>query len=170
MAKKANDNKKNIPSLLIMGLLGLFLILWPNASLNIAGKLAGIALLLIAAAGIYTWLKEKSRKPSDLARLIGSAAAAIIGLWIIVNTRTFEKFIPVVLGIAMIVFGATELYRAFKGGRNAVSMVLAAIAVVLGLVVAFNPFATIKLTVICAGIALLYTAVTGIMNEMKLGK
>ena len=170
MAKKANDNKKNIPSLLIMGLLGLFLILWPNASLNIAGKLAGIALLLIAAAGIYTWLKEKSRKPSDLARLIGSAAAAIIGLWIIVNTRTFEKFIPVVLGIAMIVFGATELYRAFKGGRNVVSMVLAAIAVVLGLVVAFNPFATIKLTVIVAGIALLYTAVTGIMNEMKLGK
>ena len=169
MAKKAND-KKNIPSLLIMGLLGLFLIFWPNASLNIAGKLAGIALMLVAAAGIYTWLKDKSKKPADLARLIGSAAAAIIGLWILFNTQAFEKFIPVVLGIAMIVFGATELYKAFKGGKNVVSMVLAGIAVVLGLVVACNPFASIKLTVICAGVALVYTAVTGVMSEMKLGK
>ena len=46
MAKKTNGGKKNVPSLIIMGLLGLFLIFWPNASLNIAGKLAGIALLL----------------------------------------------------------------------------------------------------------------------------
>ena len=117
MAKNANG-KKNIPSLVIMGLLGLFLIFWPNASLNIAGKLAGVALLLVAAAGVYTWLKDKSTKPSDLARLIGSAAAAIVGLWILFNTKAFETLIPVVLGIAMIVFGATELYRALKGGKT----------------------------------------------------
>ena len=49
-------------------------------------------------------------------------------------------------------------------------MALAAIAVVLGLIVAFNPFASIKATVICAGAALLYTAVTGILTELKLGK
>ena len=169
MANKTTG-KKNISSLIIMGLLGLFLIFWPNASLNIAGKLAGIALLLVAAAGIYTWLKDKSTKPSDLARLIGSAAAAIVGVWILFNTASFEKLIPVVLGIVMIVFGAVELYKAFKGGKNPVSMALAAIAIVLGLIVAFNPFTSIKLTVICAGIALVYTAVTGIMNELKLGK
>lgn len=169
MATKTNG-KKNIPSLIIMGLLGLFLIFWPNASMAIAGKLAGIALLLIAAAGIYSWLKDKSTKPSDLARLIGSGAAAIVGLWILFNTQSFEKLIPVVLGIAMIVFGATELYRAFRNGKNPVSMALAGIAIVLGLIIAFNPFATIKLTVICAGVALVYTAVTGILNELKLSK
>ena len=42
--------------------------------------------------------------------------------------------------------------------------------VVLGLIVAFNPFSAIKATVVVAGIALIYTAVTGIINEMKLGK
>ena len=49
-------------------------------------------------------------------------------------------------------------------------MILAGVAVVLGLIVAFNPFASIKLTVVCAGVALVYTAVTGILNETKLGK
>ena len=169
MANKTTG-KKNISSLIIMGLLGLFLIFWPNASLNIAGKLAGIALLLVAAAGVYTWLKDKSTKPAELARLLGSAAAFVVGLWILFNTTSFEKLIPVLLGIAMIVYGALELYKAFKGGKNPVSMALAAIAIVLGLIVAFNPFTSIKLTVICAGIALVYTAVTGIMNELKLGK
>ena len=166
----AKNGKKGIPSLVIMGLLGLFLIFWPNASLNIAGKLAGVALLLVAAAGVWSWLKDKSMRPSDLARLIGSVAAAIVGLWILFNTKAFETFIPLALGVAMIVFGAMELYRAFKGGKNAVSMALAGIAVVLGLIVAFNPFASIKLTVVCAGIALVYTAATGILNEIKLGK
>ena len=162
--------KKNIPSLIVMGLLGLMLVVWPGATMTIVCRLAAIALLLVAAAGIYTWLKDKSTKPADLARLAGSAAACIVGLWILFNTQAFEKLIPTLLGIAMIVYGALELYKAFKGGKNPVSMALAAIAIVLGLIVAFNPFTSIKLTVICAGIALVYTAVTGIINEMKLGK
>ncbi len=163
-------NGKNISSLAVLGILGLLLIVWPGATLTIVCKLAAIALLLVAAAGIYTWFKDRSTKPADLARLIGSAAAVIVGLWILFNTTSFEKLIPVVLGIVMIIYGALELYKAYKGGKNPVSMALAGIAVVLGLIVAFNPFTAIKATVVCAGIALVYTAVTGIINEMKAGK
>ncbi len=169
MSTKQNG-KNNILSLVIVGLLGLFLIFWPNASMTIACKLAGVALLLVAVAGVYTWLKTKSSKPSDLARLVGSAAAAIIGLWILFNTSAFEKLIPVVLGLVMIVYGAIELYKAFKGGKNPISMALAGGAIVLGLIVAFNPLGATKAAIICAGVALVYTAVTGIMNELKLGK
>ncbi|MBO4299548.1 MAG: DUF308 domain-containing protein [Clostridia bacterium] len=169
MSTKKNG-KNNILSLVIIGLLGLFLIFWPNASMTNACKLAGVALLLVAAAGVYTWLKTKSTKPSELARLAGSAAAAIIGLWILFNTKGFETIIPVILGLVMIVYGAIELYKAFKGGRNPISMALAAGAIVLGLIVAFNPLGATKAAIICAGIALVYTAVTGIMNEMKTGK
>ncbi len=161
---------KNISSLVIMGLLGLLLIVWPGATLNLVCKLVGIALLLAGAAGIYTWLQEKAKGPVKLARLIGSAAVAVFGLWILFNTGAFERLIPIVLGIVMIVYGALELYKAYKGGRNPVAMALAAGAIVLGLIVAFNPFSAIRATVVCAGIALLYTAVTGIMNELRLGR
>ncbi len=164
------NGKKNISSLIVLGILGILLIVWPGATLNLVCKLAGIALVLVAACGIYTWLKDKSKKPADLARLIGSAAAALFGIWIFFNTASFEKLIPTLLGIVMIIYGALELYKAYKGGKNPVSMALAAVAVVLGLIVAFNPFSALKATVVCVGIALLYTAVTGILNEMKLGK
>ena len=70
--------KKNIPSLIVMGLLGLVLVVWPGATMTIVCRLAAIALLLVAAAGIYTWLKDKSTKPADLARLVGSASAATL--------------------------------------------------------------------------------------------
>ena len=161
---------KNISSLVILGILGILLIVWPGATLTIVCRLAAIALLLVAAAGIYTWFKDKSKKPSDLARLIGSAAAAVIGLWILFNTASFEKLIPTLLGIVMIIYGAIELYKAFKGGKNPVSMGLSAVAIIFGLIIAMNPFATIKATVVCAGVALVYSAVTGILNELKLGK
>ncbi|MBO4297609.1 MAG: DUF308 domain-containing protein [Clostridia bacterium] len=162
--------KKNIPSLIVLGLLGLLLVVWPGATLTLVCRLAAIALLLVAATGIYTWWKEKSTKPAGLGRLLGSVAALAVGLWILFNTAAFEKLIPTVLGIVMIVFGATELYKAFKGGKNPVTMALAGVAIVLGLIVAFNPFSAIKVTIVCAGIALIYTAVTGIFNELKLGK
>ncbi len=169
MSTKKNG-KNNILSLVIVGLLGLFMIFWPNASMTIVCKLAGVALLLVAAAGVYTWLKTKSTKPSDLARLIGSVAAAVAGLWILFNTGAFEKIIPVLLGVVMIVYGALELNKAFKGGKNPVSMALAGGAILLGLIVAFNPLGATKAAIVCIGIALVYTAVTGVMNEMKLGK
>ena len=162
--------KKNIPSLIVMGLLGLLVVVWPGATMTIVCRLAAIALLLVAAAGIYTWLKDKSTKPADLARLVGSAAACIVGLWILFNTQAFEKLIPTLLGIAMIVYGALELYKAFKGGKNPVSMALAGIAIVLGLIVAFNPFSAINSFVDDTATTEIYTAVTGIINEMKLGK
>jgi|GEM_PF-2058673 len=164
------NGKKNIPSLVILGILGLLLIFWPGATLTLVCRLAAIALLLVAASGVYTWFKDKSKKPADLARLIGSVAACLIGLWVLFNTASFEKLIPIVLGIVMIVYGAFELYRAYKGGKNPVSMALAAVAIVLGLIIAFNPFTAVKATVVCAGIALVYTAVTGIVNELRLGK
>ena len=162
--------KNSIFYLGILGLLGLLMVFWPGATLTIVCKLAAIALLLVAVFGVYSWLKTKSTKPADLAQLIGSVVAFIIGLWILFNTTSFEKLIPVLLGIAMIVFGVTELYRGYKNGKNPVSMALAAVAIVLGLIVAFNPFATIKVTVIVAGIALIYTAVSGILSELKLNK
>ncbi len=164
------NGRKNISSLAILGLLGLLLIVWPGATLTIVCKLAAVALLLVAAAGVYTWFKDKSSKPADLARLAGSAVACVAGLWILFNTASFEKLIPTVLGIVMIIYGALELYKAYKAGKNPVSMALAGVAIALGLIVALNPFSAIKATVVCAGIALLYTAVTGIINEMKAGK
>ena len=51
--------KKNIPSLIVMGLLGLMLVVWPGATMTIVCRLAAIALLLYLVCAMKLVGKEE---------------------------------------------------------------------------------------------------------------
>ena len=169
MARKQKKGKNTLLTNVVLGLLGLFLIFWPGASLTIACRLAGIGLVLVGAAALYAWWKDHGMRPTDLALLIGAGVAVLLGVWILCDTARFEKLIPTVLGIVMVIFGAVGLVRAFRG-HDTVSMVLTGIVAVIGLIIAFRPISSVKTFCVVAGIALVYTAGTGIAEELRLRK
>ncbi|MBR2570649.1 MAG: DUF308 domain-containing protein [Clostridia bacterium] len=160
--------EKNTLPLIVIGILGVLLILWPGTTLNLVCKLAGIALLLVGASSLYQWWQDKDRKAASAAQVIGSVVALALGLWILLHTRAFESLIQFVLGIVMIAYGALELYRAVKDGQGTVLKVLPIVALVLGLIICFKPFGSnIRMFSVFAGIALIYTSVTGLLGERK---
>lgn len=75
----------------ILAALGIFLIIGHNVALNIVCKVIGVALLLAAVSGVYSWWKTKSRKPEAIARLIGSLAFFGLGLWILTGHWRFHQ-------------------------------------------------------------------------------
>ena len=168
----ADEKKKNrsIPSLLITCVLGLFMILWPNATMGIACRLLGIALMAGSAYIIYCWFKEKSKEPSEIAKLVGSAAIFLVGLWILINPDAFRNIVKTILGIALVAAGLLTLYKAYKSGKNKVSMIIAGVTALLGILIIAVPFTTEKIALICIGVALVYTGVTGILSEMNVIK
>ena len=158
------NNKGNTLYWIVLAALGLFLVIWHNAALDIVCKIVAAGLVLASAAGIYGWWKDKSKAPEALAGLLGSVAFCIIGLWIFFKTGAFVRLINVVLGLVMIFCGAYNLYREWKSTRNTVVMVLACLAVVIGIIIACNNAAT-TWVVVAAGLGLIYTAVTGYLAE-----
>ena len=155
--------KKHTVHWLILAALGIFLIVGHNLALNIVTKIIAVALILTAAGGVAGWWKTKSRKMEDIASLIGSAVFCLIGIWILLNTNAFITLINVVLGLLIAISSGLGLYRAWKTGFK-LPMILSAVGVVLGLIIACNNAATTWMTV-AEGIGLLYAAVTGFLAE-----
>ena len=149
---------------IVLAALGVFLIFGHNAALDIVCKVVAGALVLAAAAGIYDWWKTKSKSPDAIAKLLGSLIFCAIGLWTFFKTDSFVKLLNVVIGAVMIVSGALALYRGWKYGASRASMILSALAVLLGLFIACSNAATTGF-VIAEGVALVYTAVPGLLAE-----
>lgn len=150
---------------LILGALGLFLIFGHNLAQEIICKIIAVALILSAASGVIAWWKEKSKSPEALASLLGSALFCVFGLWILFNTQRFINLINIVLGAVIIISSLYSLYRSYKLGLK-MHMILAAVGVVLGIVVACYNAAT-TLPVVLEGISLVYAAVTGFLAEKE---
>ena len=155
--------KSSILRWLILAALGLALIIGHNLAQDIIGKILAAGLVLSALSGIIAWWKEKSKSPDALASLLGNILICLVGLWIFFNTQRFISIINVVIGVVIILIGAQNLYRGYKFGAR-LHMILAAIAILLGIIVVFYNAAT-SLPVICQGIGLIYTAAVGYLGD-----
>ena len=156
--------RKNFVYWLILAALGVFLILGNRMAQDIMGKIFAVALLVAAASGIIAWLKDRSAAPDALFQLIGSVVVGAVGLWALLKTGEFITFLNVVLGLIILISSALSLYCGWKMGRDPLTMILAGLGMILGLVIACNNAATTWMT-IAEGVGLIYTAITGFLGE-----
>lgn len=147
---------------LAMGILGVLLIVSPGMTLRVTAKAVGIALLLLGAYGIFRFFTR--RKDSSVFLFAGGAAAAIAGIWMLFYSRAPQRMIAIALGAVIIAVSAWRLYLALSGGKEKAGATLALIGLGLGILVVLNPFRAIRTFSVVTGIALVYSAVTGLLN------
>ena len=164
--------KKNEKNLIYWGILvalGVFLLLGHGIALQIISKVIGVGLILAAVSGIYTWWKTKSKKLEAIARLVGSLAILGLGLWVILSTGDFIRFMGVSLGFVIILTAALTLYRGIKAEKHTPTIILAIAGIALGLIIACTD-PTKTWLVSFEGIGLIYASVTGYLGEKKHSK
>ena len=125
--------------------------------------------IIAAVSGILGWWKEKSRSKDAIISLLGSLALLGIGLWIITNPIAFDTFLNVIIGLVLIITGVIWLVRGWKQNKDMIMIVMGAIALILGLIIACSNAAT-SWVIVAEGIGLIYTAITGFIGEKKFSK
>ena len=90
----------------------------------------------------------------------------LLGLWITVNPMRFDRLVNVVIGLVPVVVGIQWFMRGWKPIRSYPILASAVLAVIVGLVIMCNSAAT-TWVIVLGGIGLVYTAVIGIVGEMK---
>ncbi len=161
--KKTNDF-----SWLIIGLVGVLLIVGQKFIKNALYMVMALGLIAAAVANIQRWWRDRDRSVDGIVRLLGSLAMLGIGIWILFHPTAFDTIINVLIGLILIITGVVWIVRGFRMGRDMVVIVMAAIAVVLGLLIACTNGAT-GLPVVLAGLGLIYSALAGIVGEKRLG-
>jgi uncharacterized membrane protein HdeD (DUF308 family) len=154
---------------IVMIAIGIVLVVWTKASLDIMAKALAVLLLLIGLVFIvnFVFRKEKTFVPS--AEFVVGILVAAVGGWIFLNPGPFTDFIPKLFGIFIIVSGLGNLGQTislikYKAKTWWISLLIALVTVGLGAFLVFNPTEAKEIAVSLIGVFLIIDGVTNLIN------
>ena len=145
--------------------LGLVLLIWPAASSLALCRLLGAALLLYGLFNLVGFFLRDSGMGAFRLELFLGVVATGVGIFFLVQPRLVLSFLPIVMGVYVVIDSAValkrtlELYR-MEYHRWWLSLVLALVGIVLGLVLVFRPFAVTTTFFRLVGVAFLYLGIS----------
>ena len=145
--------------------LGLVLLIWPAASSLALCRLLGAALLLYGRFNLVGFFLRDSGMGAFRLELFLGVVATGVGIFFLVQPRLVLSFLPIVMGVYAVIDSAVvlkrtlELYR-MEYHRWWLSLVLALVGIVLGLVLVFRPFAVTTTFFRLVGVVFLYLGIS----------
>ena len=151
-----------IATFVVLAGLGVLMLFWPNATLNVAVCIAGAVLMFLGAWYVFSWYR--GGRLGDKEPVLIGAILALIGLFLLVSPGFVITMVNVVAGILLIIFGYITLSGALASRQDVskqwiISAVIGAATLIFGIVCLFSHNAT-NLIVRGVGVALIINAVS----------
>ena len=155
---------------ILMIVIGLLLVIWPGHVMTTALTILGIALLAGGALLIYAWYSGRNRS-SSVITLAEGIAFAVAGLVVLIAPKFLISIVPFAVGALIALNGIFNLAQAFDQRREqydrwTMSLAMAILTIVLGLLVMFNPFSTMEMLVVAIGVIIIYNGVSNLLIEL----
>ena len=155
---------------IVLLLVGVILTIWPDESLNVAVNLVGSVILLF---GAVTLVMNFVNKSSNISLFIG-ILSLLVGLFIIVRSETVISIMHILLGIAVLADGLSNLKTLmdFKNDNKMWKALLisAIITSLLGIILIVKPFFIAKMVTRLGGIFIIISAIQGLFITYKIKK
>lgn len=141
-------------------IVGLLLIIWPDAARQIIIYAIGAAALLYGGYRIVDFFVRKEHLDGSIQ--IGVAlgiGCLLVGLFLIVKANVVLALLAAIIGVAIVVDSILRLQIAlnlrYSGGSSwLILLITALVTLAFGILLLFNPFTAIKVATIIAGVSL----------------
>lgn len=160
---------RNVAFGTVLVVLGLLFVIFPEGSLDVVCYVAGAAL---AAWGVITLLAYffDGIKRDGSNGLTAGTALVCGAVLLLVKPQMVTEILTAVLGIALIIDGAAKIQLSVELSRRGDKIrwllaIFGALAVILGIILAFNPFSSRNALMIYAGVALIVAGVCDLVAE-----
>lgn len=154
-------------------LLGIFMIISPASISNIICYVIGFLILAFGGNQIFIFINSKGTQISKFNLVLG-ILALLLGSYVVINPEAFISFIPIVVGVIIIVDAITKMVEAFSLKNNGYAkwnniFITSIIMLLFGLFLFFNPFDSVKLIFRLIGIFLVIDGINQFItaNAMK---
>lgn len=150
---------------------GLVLVFFPSMTQKTIAYVLSVILVLI---GLFRLLRyfHKTDTDGDGDLEYGSPLDLVVGVVLIVLAglvaKLFISFIPIVLGIFMLICGLLKLEQGItlikaKSERAKFVMIVAGVTIAIGIFAAFNPFSAGRVLLVILGIGLVFSGITDLI-------
>ncbi len=141
-------------------LTGAALAVWPQSSIKIICTAASLFMIGLGAICLYCYFRGRDDLFSGHVNLLCGILVISIAFWIITRSNYFLSLLPILAGVTVIVHGLVDLRQALllrQSRKNNwwITLIIAAAALCLGVIMLVNPFDTLVAIMIFIGIVLI---------------
>lgn len=149
--------------------LGLVMLLIPTVVSDFICYIIGALFLVIGIAGIVSYIKTRGTGFGGSAVLVVSIIFSALGIYILCNPVAFASFIPLVVGIMLLVDSVNKFQTTMDlkkvGYKNWWQMLIVTLIIVaLAFVLMFNPFESIAMFIRLIGALLIFDGLSNIFT------
>ena len=156
-------------------LFGIVMLFFPGLVITSVCYLVGIMFLFVGLSGIVMYMKTEIKTAFTSFTLVMSIIFGAFGVYVLLNPEAFESFLPLVMGIFLLVDSVSKLSMAFDLKKFEYQnwwqmLIVAFILLGCGLLLVFNPFEALAVSVQIIGAILIVDAVSNIFTIYSYSK
>lgn len=175
MRQFLKENMAGTAGIALSGLLGLFLLLFPQTTADAVFFIIGAVLIVTGAIRAILYFAGDAHMAVGGWQLATGVMLMLAGIMLFVLADALIAFVPFVFGCALLVGGIFKLQTAFDMRRMGVDkwqreLIYVGISVAMGALIIFNPFSTAMTLMRVIGAALVIEAVQDAICAIKFHK
>ena len=152
-------------------IIGIILLVRPDESVEFISILCGATVIML---GVGAWISYFTKFRSSFLAILGTLAV-VAGIILCVKYRSIISAVLFLFGIFVLVGGVVDLVSALEARKNdlkswIISVVMAVITIVLGLLVIINPFNSVMALTRILGAGLIVYAVMDLITFIQIRK
>ncbi len=159
--------KNELVTDIVLLVVGIILTIWPNETLNVAVNVVGSVVCLFGVINIIMWFSNKG----NYSTLFVGILTLVIGIFIIVRSNDIISIMHILLGIAVLADGITNLKSLYDVKSDSKSwkalFISAIITTLLGLLLIFRPLFIADMVIRIGGIIMILCGLEGLLIMRK---
>ena len=169
----ANDYKGRLIFGILAVVIGIIALVYPGGTLKVIIILLGIFALLNGLSILFNAFSQKSKDTHDL--LVG-ILYVVLGLIMIIASFAFLDVLMYILAAFLIIFGLFQLYEMWPiakdslKGKKLYNLVIAIIAIVLGIVIIVYPGLAANIVMMIIGAFLIIIGLINLLGAYQMKK
>ncbi len=154
---------------------GIIMLFFPTNVINFACYLIGIIFIFVALSGIIMYLKTEIKTAFNSFTLVMSIIFGAFGVYVLLNPKIFASFLPIVMGIFLLVDSVSKLSMAFDLKNMSYKswwqmLIVAFMLLGLSLFLLFRPFEVVEVSVRIIGVILIVDTLSNIFTIYSYSK
>lgn len=159
----------------VLLILGVLLIFQSEITIISISYIIGGVLVALGALGIFKFIQSMNNEDKEELNIVYGVVTIILGVLVISNPQAIASFLPIVIGIGIIINSATKLQYALelKLRKNDLwksTLIVAIISTIFGLLLLFNPFKGAQFIAKIIGILITIYAALDIVSTLSIKK
>ena len=158
---------------IILLVFGLFMFIKPISTINVLMMIFGILLVIDGLLHLVSYFSIKNEYRFFSSELAQAIIYIILGFLLVCNYNTISSFLPIILGIWIIVDSIFKLQIALNirdiyDSHWGILLAMSIINALLGAVILINPFESLALLTMCCGAILMIVELISIFESFSI--